>query len=169
MNRSSRGRRGRHTEQANSSAAIPPWLRVSGGTVLLILGFAISMAMLATRAEQVSGFLSELFKGSDPFYAQGRTVTARDLLDAAAARIAKDLKTQPAVRARLREVMGDAYVRLGVLDRADEMFSALIADRELVYGSGSVPVARAYRERGDVRRQRSQQARSGIAVGRQDQ
>jgi serine/threonine protein kinase len=124
---------------------------------------------LATRAEQVSVFLSELFKGSDPFYAQGRTVTARDLLDTAAARIAKDLKTQPVVRARLREVMGDAYMRLGVLDRADEMFSALIADRELVYGSGSVPVARAYRERGDVRRQRSQQSRSGIAVGRQDQ
>jgi tetratricopeptide (TPR) repeat protein len=35
------------------------------------------------------------------------------------------------------------------------MFSALVADRERVYGRASVPVAQAYRERGDVRRQRS--------------
>jgi tetratricopeptide (TPR) repeat protein len=52
--------------------------------------------------------------------------------------------------------MGDAYQRLGIFDRAEEMFSALIADRVRVSGPSSVPVARAYRERGDVRRTRSE-------------
>lgn len=106
--------------------------------------------------QQVSRFLSNLFKGSDPFHAQGRTVTARDLLDAASPRIAKELQTQPAVRADLLEVMGDAYQRLGFPDRAEDMFTALIADRERVDGAGSVAVAQAYRERGDVRRTRSE-------------
>ncbi len=143
---------------------------VSSATVVLILAFGISMAIAAARyarqrdaaeldrarAVQVSRFLSDLFKGSDPFYAQGRTLTARDLLDAAAARIARDLKTQPAVRADLLEVMGDAFQRLGIFDRAEDMFTALIADRGLVDGAASVAVAQAYRERGDVRRTRSE-------------
>jgi tetratricopeptide (TPR) repeat protein len=148
----------------------PALVAVSGLTILLIVGFGASMAVLAARyarerdaavterarAEQVSLFLSDLFKGSDPFYAQGRAVTARDILDSASARISKNLTAQPAVRARLLEVMGDAYQRLGILDRAEEMFGAMIIDRERVFGAGSAPVARAYRERGDVRRQRSQ-------------
>jgi eukaryotic-like serine/threonine-protein kinase len=143
---------------------------VSCLTVLLIAGFGIAMAILAARngrqrdaaeaerarAEQVSGFLSDMFKGADPFHAQGRTVTARDLLDSGAARISKNLTAQPAVRAQLLEVMGDTYQRLGVLDRAEEMFGALIGDRERVSGPASVPLARAYRERGDVRRARGQ-------------
>jgi tetratricopeptide (TPR) repeat protein len=150
----------------------PALVAVSSLAILLVFGFGISMAVLAAkyahqrdaaetqraRAEQVSGFLSDLFKGSDPFYAQGRTLTARDLLDAASARIAKDLKTQPAVRADLLEVMGNAYQRLGIFDRAEEMFSGLIADRQRVDGAGSVAAAQAYRERGDVRRMRSELA-----------
>jgi tetratricopeptide (TPR) repeat protein len=150
----------------------PALVAVSSLAILLVFGFGISMAVLAAkyahqrdaaetqraRAEQVSGFLSDLFKGSDPFYAQGRTLTARDLLDAASARIAKDLKTQPAVRADLLEVMGNAYQRLGIFDRAEEMFSGLIADRQRVDGAGSEAAAQAYRERGDVRRMRSELA-----------
>lgn len=150
----------------------PALIAVSSLTVLLILAFGISMAILAARyarqrdaaetqrvrAEQVSGFLSDLFKGSDPFYTQGRAITARDLLDAASARIAKGLQTQPAVRADLLEVMGDAYQRLGIFDRAEEMFSALVADRERVDGPASVAAAQAHRERGDVRRARSELA-----------
>ena len=150
----------------------PALVAVSSATVVLILGFGIAMAVLAVRyahqrdaaetqrarAEQVSAFLSDLFKGSDPFYAQGRTLTARDLLDAASARISQNLKAQPAVRADLLEVMGNAYQRLGILDRAEAMFGALISDRERVDGAGSVAFAQAHRERGDVRRSRSELA-----------
>jgi len=141
---------------------------VASVVALLIVGFAISMALLAaryqrerdtaqlerTRAQQVATFLEDLFHGADPFYAKGRTPTARDLLDAGAARIAKDLDAQPAVRAQLFEVMGDSYQRLGAFDRAEAMFGSLLADQQLVAGANSIPVARAHRERGDARRQR---------------
>ena len=73
----------------------PALVAVSSGTLLLTAAFAVSMAVLAsrygherdaakierTRAEQVSGFLSEMLTGADPNTAQGRKLTALDLLD----------------------------------------------------------------------------------------
>jgi hypothetical protein len=46
-------------------------------------------------AERVSGFLVDLFKVSDPSEARGNTITAREVLDKGAARIATELKDQP--------------------------------------------------------------------------
>lgn len=144
----------------------PALVAVSSGTLLLTAAFAVSMAVLAsrygherdaakierTRAEQVSGFFSEMLTGADPNTAQGRKLTALDLLDSASARISKQLSGQPEVRAQLLETMGDAYNRLGIEDRAEAMFSALIAENGRLHGTAGVPAARAYRERGDVRR-----------------
>ena len=79
----------------------PALVAVSSGTLLLTAAFAVSMAVLAsrygherdaakierTRAEQVSGFFSEMLTGADPNTAQGRKLTALDLLDSASAHL----------------------------------------------------------------------------------
>jgi eukaryotic-like serine/threonine-protein kinase len=99
---------------------------------LLLLAFLITTLIQATRirrerdraqierekAEKVSAFLVDLFKVNDPSESKGNTVTARELLDRGAEKIAQELKDQPESQARLTQVMGDAYLSLGLYDRA---------------------------------------------------
>src|ERR1700683_1415185 len=55
------------------------------------------------RAQQVSAFLVDVFSQADPFNAQGREPTAKDLLDRGAAKISGNMTLQPEVRAELLE------------------------------------------------------------------
>ena len=74
----------------------------------------------AERATQVSDFLAELFETEE-----GET-TARTLLDRGAERLEADLADQPDVLARLREVVGRAYLAIGEDQEAVEMFTAAL-------------------------------------------
>jgi eukaryotic-like serine/threonine-protein kinase len=70
------------------------------------------------RAQQVSAFMVDVFAQADPYQAQGRDTSARELLDRGAAKIMAQLDTQPEVRAELLESIGISYRRLGFADRA---------------------------------------------------
>ena len=70
----------------------------------------------SARAESVSNFMLSIFDASDPFEAQGREVTARQLLDQAGRNIRGDLSQHPEVRARLLEAIGRAYRRQNEFD-----------------------------------------------------
>jgi len=105
---------------------------MSSAALLALIGFTVVVSVqkrsiaeqrdLATqqtaRAESVSNFMLEVFTASDPFEAQGKQVTAKDLLDKAGQRISGDLNQQPEVRARLLEAIGRSYQRLGQFDSA---------------------------------------------------
>ena len=65
------------------------------------------------RAEEVSSFLVNLFKLSDPEENRGNQVTARELLDSAAQRLRSALSDQPATKAALLETVGAVYDSLG--------------------------------------------------------
>ena len=86
----------------------------------------------AATAQQVSAFLTGLFRQADPFVAQGEEVSARMLLDRGAERIARDLAGQPEVQSALLATMSQAYTGLSVADRAVEL------------GTESLRVARAH-------------------------
>jgi len=120
-------------------------LAVAGATAV-VLGLAglagitlwqshrIEQSRLATarerdRAQQVSGFLVDVFSQADPFNAQGHETTARDLLDRGASRIMDDLDEQPEVRAELLESIGLAYRRQGLGSRAVPLFEQAVAIR----------------------------------------
>lgn len=75
----------------------------------------------ATTAQQVSEFLEGLFDVSDPSEALGNTITARELLDSAAADIGEALADQPLVQARLMNTMGTVYRNLGLYSQAATM------------------------------------------------
>src|SRR5262249_32260081 len=68
----------------------------------------------AEVARRVSAFLVDLFTRADPDAAAGATLTARDLLDQGASRIATELSAQPEERATLMHTMGMAYLKLGL-------------------------------------------------------
>jgi serine/threonine protein kinase/Flp pilus assembly protein TadD len=65
------------------------------------------------RAEEVSTFLVNLFKLSDPGESRGNQVTARELLDSGAKRLQVGLQDQPATKAALLSTVGTVYDSLG--------------------------------------------------------
>jgi serine/threonine protein kinase/Tfp pilus assembly protein PilF len=65
------------------------------------------------RAEEVSSFLVNLFKLSDPEENRGNQVTARELMDVAAKRLRNALGDQPDTKAALLETVGAVYDSLG--------------------------------------------------------
>ncbi|HWW31013.1 MAG TPA: tetratricopeptide repeat protein, partial [Steroidobacteraceae bacterium] len=97
------------------------------------------------RAQQVSAFLVEVFSKADPFNAQGRESTAKDLLDRGAEKIKGNLGLQPEVRAQLLESIGLAYRRQGLSERAIPLFEEAVAIRrqERPLDNGHVAVALA--------------------------
>jgi eukaryotic-like serine/threonine-protein kinase len=66
------------------------------------------------RAEEVSDFLINLFKLSDPEENRGNQVTARELLSSGAQRLRTGLADQPATRAALLSTVGSVYNSLGL-------------------------------------------------------
>jgi eukaryotic-like serine/threonine-protein kinase len=64
-------------------------------------------------AEEVSGFLVNLFKLSDPEENRGNQVTARELLDSGAKRLEAGLQNQPETKAALLSTVGAVYDSLG--------------------------------------------------------
>jgi serine/threonine protein kinase/Tfp pilus assembly protein PilF len=65
------------------------------------------------RAEEVSSFLVNLFKLSDPEENRGNQVTARELLDSGSKRLQAGLQDQPATKAALLSTVGTVYDSLG--------------------------------------------------------
>jgi tetratricopeptide (TPR) repeat protein len=112
------------------------WLPVTAGlcAVLLVVAFATttyvqSLKIAAerdrvaeqreraererVRAEEVSNFLVNLFKLSDPEENRGNQITARELLDSGAKRLEAGLQDQPATKAALLSTVGAVYDSLG--------------------------------------------------------
>jgi tetratricopeptide (TPR) repeat protein len=69
-------------------------------------------------AEEVEGFLVDLFKVADPGEGRGSSVTARELLDQGARKVGRELRGQPRVQARLLDTIGEVYFKLGLLREA---------------------------------------------------
>jgi eukaryotic-like serine/threonine-protein kinase len=81
------------------------------------------------RAQQVSAFLVDVFSQADPFNAQGKEATAKDLLERGAERISGNSNLQPEVRAQLLESIGLAYRRQGLKEPAIPLFEEALAIR----------------------------------------
>jgi serine/threonine-protein kinase len=106
----------------------------------------------AAAAHQVSEFLVGLFEVSDPGRGDGSDISARELLDAGAAKIDTELADQPVVHARLTHTMGVVYHHLGDLDRARQMLTVALEERENELGPDHLNVAATLFELGLVDR-----------------
>jgi eukaryotic-like serine/threonine-protein kinase len=95
----------------------------------------------AARAEQVAGFLKELFLVSDPSQSRGQTLTARDLLDRGAQRVANELADQPETQAQLMAVIGEVYRALGLYPEARGQLEGALAIRRRVGRDADVRAA----------------------------
>lgn len=114
---------------------------VAGASLLLTSAFAY-LAWSATvardearraqaRAElelqseqQTRNFLLSVFRLADAGEARGNSVTVREVLDRAVARIDDTEFARPAIKSRFLASMGQAYSSLGLLKRSAELLSA---------------------------------------------
>jgi eukaryotic-like serine/threonine-protein kinase len=109
------------------------------------------------RAQQVSAFLVDVFSQADPFNAQGREATAKDLLDRGAEKISSNVNLQPEIRAQLLESIGLAYRRQGLNERAIPLFEQAVAIRrderprdDRIFASAMADLARALGDAGHL-------------------
>lgn len=70
------------------------------------------------RAEQVTEFLTGIFRATDPNELAGESVTALELLDAGAERAMRELEGEPRTQAEVLSAIGAMYVQRGLYGRA---------------------------------------------------
>ncbi len=128
---------------------------------LSLVGFAIGMGVLYTRAEAerrnaeaerrnaevardeseaVTTFMTDLLGAVDPDDA-GRDVTVREVLDEGARTIDESFEEQPLVKARIAFTMGDMYRALGLYQEALPFIENSGKLREAALGPGSLAFA----------------------------
>jgi serine/threonine-protein kinase len=138
-------------------------LGVGVATVFLafIIGFGVTTAVQSarvarerTKAEQVSAFLVDLFKVSDPREAKGRTITAQEILDKGAGKITTELKDQPEVQATLLDTMGRVYESLGLYDSAVPLLEEALRIRRQTLGQEHAEVAQSLNNLAEVLRRK---------------
>ncbi len=93
------------------------------------------------NADQVVSFLTSVFEVSNPSESRGRTVTARELLDAGARRVNTELAAQPALQASMMGVIGNVYGTLALNDQARPLLEQALARSRALFGDRSDEVA----------------------------
>ena len=121
---------------------------VAGSAVVLLLAtLATTMTLQARRvsqeraiaererlrSEETAKFLSGLFAVADPNEAQGREITAREILQRGALRIQQELKDAPETQANLMETIGRVYLSLGLAPEARPQLEQALAMKERLY------------------------------------
>ena len=88
----------------------------------------------ARKAEQLSGFLLQLFEANDPDVAQGKSLTAQQLLERGEERI-EALKNQPEIQAQMLDVTGNIYNKIGDFERSQTLLERSLKIRRNLYGT----------------------------------
>lgn len=127
---------------------------VSGAAValLLLLGqTGVFLARLAgerdvarqeaARASQTLEFLTEVFRGADPWVSAATDLSASELLSQGMARMEDELAGQPSVQAEILSVVGAVYSNLGALDSARSAFERSVALRSATFGPRAAETA----------------------------
>jgi non-specific serine/threonine protein kinase/serine/threonine-protein kinase len=121
---------------------------VSAGVAVLLLTFAITTTVQSRRtarerdranheaaaASRVSEFLTRMFKVSDPSEARGNSITAREILDRAAADLEAGAGGDPELQARMLGTIGNVYGSLGLYRRSAELLEKALEIRRRVLG-----------------------------------
>jgi serine/threonine-protein kinase len=118
----------------------------------------------ADKAAQVATFLTDLFEAADPDQAQGRDVTARELLDRGAGRIERELASEPAVQATMMGVIGRVYENLGAYPEATTLLERAVALRRGPASGDALELATTLHDLGGLARTKGEHARAESLV-----
>ena len=121
------------------------------GTLLLVVMASLAVLRIVRerefaraeqrKAERVAALLIESFKLADPQWSSGETVTAREVLDAAAARLENELVDEPILRATMMHTIGTVYTNLDLYEKANPHLASALELRRRHLGSEHPGVA----------------------------
>jgi serine/threonine protein kinase/Tfp pilus assembly protein PilF len=111
----------------------------------------------AEKSSKVTELLTSLLTGADPYLSRDREPTVRNILEAGAERVQKDLADQPELKAEMLTVIGHVYQRLGMFDVAKPLLEDALSIERRAGGGDTVELAQSVsafgillRERGDA-------------------
>jgi serine/threonine-protein kinase len=93
----------------------------------------------AAKAGEIRDFLTSLFDVPLDEYAPA--LSARELIDRAASRVASTDQSQPLVRAQMMHTLGGLYLRLGQYDRAKQLIDESLGIRRRLLGDNNLDTA----------------------------
>ncbi len=115
---------------------------VAAGALALLMAFLVTQGVELRRitrerdrADRITGFMTNMFKVSDPGEARGNSVTAREILDKASQEIDAGLAKDPEAKAQMMGVMGQVYGSLGLYGRAQELLTLAVDIRGRLLGA----------------------------------
>ena len=101
-------------------------------------------------AQQVTAFVERLFRISNPSETRGRNVTALEVLDSAAARMPRELTTEPQVKAAMLYTLGTVYKNLGRDSTAKRIIEDGLRLRDSIGGRSSPATGEFFSLLGDL-------------------
>ena len=157
---------------------------VAGALFVAIIGFGLSMAVLAgtvarerdlmarerERADQVSRFLGRMFQVSYPNEMRGKTAMARDLVRQAAREAGPRFAQQPRVLATVWWTLGEAFRNLAIPSEAIPLLEQSLSLQKENYGPSSLEAAEVMLSLGQARAaqlewaQAEQHLRSAVTI-----
>ena len=121
---------------------------LAAAAVLLLLSFGMAQTLQLRRtrnerdranrerdrANRVAGFMTNMFKVSDPSEARAIASKAREILDKASQEIDTGLARDPELQAQMMQTMGDVYDNLGLYAQEMSLLTRAVDIRRRVLG-----------------------------------
>ena len=97
----------------------------------------------AEKAVKVSELLMGLLTSADPYTVRAtqREPTVREMFDAGAVQVQKELAGQPELQAEILTMMGRTYRRMGAFDKAQQLLEQALAGGHRAFGAEDARVA----------------------------
>ena len=132
--------------------------KLATASVVLVLGMTVFYTSwlsvertraqeAAERAEQMADALVNVLD-FDLYTARGGRITVQELLDRSISKIEQDLEDHPEIQYRLRNLMADAYQKLGANSSAEEQLEIALSQGREELGDDHLEVGRALMIRG---------------------
>ncbi len=151
----------------------------TGAAALAFLAFTVALFFQQrltlrqkARAEEVTVFLTDLFKYADPERARGETITVREVLDRGARDVEERLDDSSLLKAELRGTFSRVYQHLGLFDRAAPLAEGAYALNLKLQGDSAAATAASRQlladldhERGDYQAAEQRYRQSLAALG----
>ena len=102
------------------------------------------------RADQITEFMTQIFRVADPSASRGNTVTAREILDKSSRQIENGSGLDESVRSDLLQVMAATYSNLGLYARAHALAQSALDSRRRLLGEENPKTLDARRQLGRI-------------------
>jgi eukaryotic-like serine/threonine-protein kinase len=137
--------------------------RVAAGSGMLIMLLTLIFALFTwmqaretirerDKAEQVSEFLEEMLSAADPAFGTDRADTLRikDFVTKSTQRVRQDLAGQPAVQAKMLNILGNVHQKLGMYEESQTLLDEALNLRTNLFGDRHAETAESKNDLGVV-------------------